>query len=75
VPPVPVLVPPEPLPPVPDPLPEVLPEVAVPEAPAADGEPSLLLPPHPARQIAALNSDTRALDCCTFLKIVPLATL
>ena len=59
---------PEPVVP-PDPLPdEELPEVGEPEVPDADGDPSLLLPPHPARQSAALNSDTRTLDCCTFLR-------
>ena len=49
-------------------LDEVLPEVVEPEVPDAAVDPSLLLPPHPARQSAALNSDTRTLDCCTFLR-------
>jgi hypothetical protein len=54
---------------LPDPPPdEEVPEVVEPEVPDADGDPSLLLPPHPARQSAALNSDTRTLDCCTFLR-------
>ena len=54
---------------LPDPLlDEEVPEVVEPEVPDADGDPSLLLPPHPARQSAALNSDTRTLDCCTLLR-------
>jgi hypothetical protein len=54
---------------LPDPLlDEELPAVVEPEFPDADGDPSLLLPPHPARQSAALNSDTRTLDCCTLLR-------
>ena len=54
---------------LPDPLlDEELPEVVEPEVPDAAADPSLLLPPHPARQSAALNSDTRTLDCCTFLR-------
>ena len=54
---------------LPDPLlDEALPEVVEPEVPDADGDPSLLLPPHPARQSVALNSDTRTLDCCTYLR-------
>src|ERR1700722_14200714 len=69
---------PEPLPVLPEPVPvlpdpDVLPEplvlpvpdvVGVPEVEAV--VPLLLLPPHPARQSAAVTSDTRALDCCVF---------
>jgi hypothetical protein len=50
------------------PLDEEFPAVVEPEVPDAEGVPLLSLPPHPARQIAALNSDTRTLDCCTFLR-------
>jgi hypothetical protein len=69
---------PEPEVPEPDvlPEPEVLPEplvlpvpdpdVEVLEVPDAGAVPSLLLPPHPAIHSAAVISDTRALDCCTF---------
>ena len=55
------------------PLDEEVPDVVEPEVPDAEGDPSLLLPPHPARQSAALNSDTRTLDCCTFLIVFSLS--
>jgi hypothetical protein len=54
------------------PEPDVLPDplvLPVPDAGVLDVEavvPLLLLPPHPARQSAAVSSDTRALDCCAF---------
>jgi hypothetical protein len=63
---------PVPVPPEPEVLPEPLvlpvqdPAVEVLEVPDAGDVPSLLLPPHPAIHSAAVISDTRALDCCTF---------
>jgi hypothetical protein len=62
--------------PEPEVLPEALvlpvPEVGVLEVPDVEPVPSLLLPPHPAIHSAAVISDTRALDCCTFFIVVSL---
>jgi hypothetical protein len=63
--------------PVPEVLPEPLvlpvPEVDVLEVPDVESVPSLLLPPpHPAIHSAAVNTDTSALDCCTFFMVISL---
>jgi hypothetical protein len=49
-----------------------VPEVGVLEVPDIEPVPSLLLPPHPAIHNAAVTSDIRALDCCTFFMVVSL---